>query len=178
MSVSDLYTNRQYFELKLLPRLQALKDKRVKCKPVLATIGAGQHPLRAEEWLLNGPAIRHPGVGFDPTNLRASCADNPQQMAEFLRIVALGKLHISCWQYLIGMATQVEFRAGLRPSYGSLVHDSGAPQAPTATDKIMKGVDENIAIDDDYRRIAKKRDFDQKFREKLMADRPYLLGGK
>ncbi len=176
--MNGLLDNEQFFRLKLLPAWNArVKDKRVKIKPVQAYVGDGSDTaLTSEEWLLTGPALLPP-VGLDPTNLRASCADNPAQMADFLVTCATGRLHISCWQYLIGPITQIEYRLNKRPSYRSLLglgKDSGQ-KALTATEKVEKEVDKNISIDADYLRIAKKRDFDNKFREKLLANRPHLL---
>ena len=177
MGISDLLTNDQYFDIKLLPAISRLKGKKFKIKPVEAYIGSGgESALMSVEWLLYSDVPRvSPYVGLDPTNLRASCADNPDQMAQFLQTCAAGKLHISCWQYLIGPVTQVEFRMGKRPTYDALLHRTGGVKPKTATEKIMEGVDNSIAIDNDYKRIARKRSFDAKAAEALFAERPHLL---
>ena len=177
-----LLTNDQYFELKLVPAINRLRGYRPKVKLVEATVGGNGAGFSLPEYLLYGTAreFKAGPIGLDPTNLRASCQDNADQMAQFLQTCATGKLHISCWQYLIGLVTQVEFRAGKRPTYGSFIHRGDGQKAKTATEKIMEGIDQNIAVDADHERVAKKRNFDEKFREKIMREsgRAYLLEKK
>lgn len=176
MQFDSLLNSQQFFELKLQPVLQNSKYRSMKVKYQLTSDGAGGF-IGDEYLIVRGMALSSP-TGFEPYTLRMADQDDPSRIADFLYKVSTGRLHPSCYQYLLSIMTQHEIKTGRRPGFPAL-RDIGKPkEKPTAMENMVKEFDVNLEQDKDVLRVAKKVDFDTDRVNKVLAERPHLLEGK
>lgn len=176
MKFDSLLNSQQFFELKLQPVLQNGEYRSMKVKYQLTSDGAGGF-IGDEYLILRGLAISSP-TGFEPYTLRMADQDDPKRIADFLYKVSTGRLHPSCYQYLLSIMTQHEIKTGRRPGFPALREVPNQPEKPTAAENMAKEFDINLAQDEDVLRVAKKVDFDTSRVEKILAERPHLLEDK
>lgn len=171
MPVNPLINSKDFFIDKLGPELKRPQFKGLKARYQLFQLSNGQ---MVAEFFVKGPKMDW--LGFDPQILRHSDDDQPFQMATFLWKVVTRKIHPACYQYLLGPITQRMIKGGERKGFPAMFKAiDGAGETKGAMAKLDDEFNLNLAIDDDVKRVAKKRDFDQQYVEGVLAERPHLL---
>lgn len=163
--------SQQFFDERLQP-LMRVKYPSVKIRYELVYVNEA---LAGHEYVVKVKLHGH--LGLEPYATRHSCNDDPEMVAKFLQEVASGKLHISCWQYLLGPYTQYLIKTGKRPGYPAMMprHKYDSDRERTPTERIELAVAQAEREDKDLVRVARKRDYDREFVEKVLGKKDYLL---
>ena len=121
--LDDSVSPEAFFDDKLMP---LFRGRRKDFAGLELKIHVFKTPVVGEqyvEYFVQGPKLKW--IGFDPWGLREADNDDPKRILAFLASVANGKLHPSCWQYLLGMVTRTAIASGYRPGFGALIKEEG-----------------------------------------------------
>lgn len=173
-----LLNSKQFFELKLKPVLRADRFKRLKVQ-YRVYYGPTGDPLGDEYFLPKATSKQRTPYGFEPYTLRQAVGDDATRLAEFLLPIGLGRLHPSIFAYLLSPHHQNEIKRGAVQGFPALVKTGSFEAAPdTPSDKLTKDFDEAVELDTDYKRVARKKNFDLALEKRILGERPHLLEGK
>lgn len=175
-----LISSEQFFYTMLQPALKAKRFRHVKAVYKLVYVGPKLTPEGDEYLLLKSPKMNS-RYAFEPFHIRQAMADDPVRMANFLLGIHEGKLHPSIFAYLLSPAHQADVVTGRVKGFKALARPAGENremQVETPSDKLTKDFNLGVLMDDDVRKVAKKRDFDRVWQEQVLGERPHLLEEK
>lgn len=116
-------TPEAFFDGRLMPLFRGRKKDFAGLKLKIHVFKTSVVGEQYVEYFIQGPKLKW--IGFDPWALREADNDDPKRILAFLASVANGKLHPSCWQYLLGMVTRAAIESGYRPGFGALIKEEG-----------------------------------------------------